>query len=84
MSNSLMTMARTYNRMDTKGFHVAIQIELGSGTAIMSDDNWITCIEPEVGELAGVETLTNPEVLILVNPPWSVRGVFPISLPFIK
>jgi len=71
--------------MDTEGFHVAIRIELGSGTAVVGDDNWITCIEPEVGELAGgVETLANPEVLILVNPPRSVRGVFPFSLPFIE
>jgi len=71
--------------MDTEGFHVAIRIELGSGTTVVGDDNWITCIEPEVGELAGgVEILANREVLILVNPPRRVRRVFPVSLPFIK
>jgi hypothetical protein len=69
--------------MDTKGFHVTVRIEFGSGTAILGNHNWITSVQPEVGELAGgVEAFVNPEVLILVDPPWSVRGVFPFSPPF--
>ena len=66
--------------MNTKGFHVAVRIEFGSGAAILSNDDWITSVLPETGELAGgVEAFVDSEVLVLVNPPWGVRWVLPLS-----